>query len=178
METKDISENIVCLQILAHPCVTCAKVLGIHETSTLHRSERDGVVERVVGSVKQVAADVLSFTAVYQLNGEIERRSVAVISSRCKTTCLMAKQHSGKRFSQKHDGPLVLLGAWIKYLPTTAKETSRTHPFGTRVNSTRFITSPLKGYVLGHNPPNTTSRRSCLCPQGTFNDNAATITQR
>ena len=100
-------------------CFVCrvllTKVLGIHETSTLHRSESVGVVERVVRPVKQGTAGVLSCTAVYQMNGDIEQRSVTVISSRCKTTCLTAKQHSEKRFSQKHDGPLVLLGACIKF---------------------------------------------------------------
>ena len=45
-----------------------------------------------------------------------------------------------------------------------------------RCPAARLISSPLKGYVLGHNPPNTTSRRSCLCLQSTFNDNAPTIT--
>ena len=39
-----------------------------------------------------------------------------------------------------------------------------------------LLNFPLKGFVLGHNPPNTTWRRSCLSPKGTFVVSAPAIT--
>ena len=111
-------------------------------TSTLHRSETNGIAERAVRRVKE------GTSAVLLQSGLDEKWRVASLECYCYLRNVQDHLAYGKtpyerRFGETCKGPIIPFGAMIEYFPISAKDKSRLHQFGKKVLPGIFL-----GYAL------------------------------
>ena len=113
-----------------------------HCTSTPHRSETNGIAERVVRRVKE------GTSAVLLQSGLDEKWWAGSVECYCYLRNIQDLLSDGKtpyerRFGEPFNGPVIQFGAMVKYHPISAKDMSRLHQFGPKVLPGMFF-----GYVL------------------------------
>ena len=115
---------------------------GIICTSTPHRSETNGIAERVVRGVKESTSAVLLQSG---LNESWWADSMACYTYLRNVTDLLSdgKTPYERRFGQPFKGPVTPFGSLVEFLPITAKDQSRIHQFGKKVLPGLFL-----GYAL------------------------------
>ena len=131
----------------------CQDLSWNHCTSTLHRSETNGIAERAVRRVKEGTSAVLLQSGLNEswwadsMECYTYLRNVTDLLSDGKTPC-------ERRFGQPFKGPIIPFGSLFEYHPITAKEQSRIHQFGKKVLPGLFLAYALyagriwKGDVL------------------------------
>ena len=120
----------------------CEDLSWNHCTSTPHRSETNGIAERVVRRVKE------GTSAVLLQSGLNESWWADFMECYCYLRNIQDLLSDGKtpyerRFGQPFKGPIILFGSLVEYNPTTAKDQSRIHQFGKTVLPGLFL-----GYAL------------------------------
>ena len=107
----------------------CKDLSWNHCTSTPHRSETNGIVERAVRRVKEGTSAVLLQSGLNE--------SWWADSMKCNTylrnvTDLLSdgKTPYERRCGQPFKGPIIPFGSLLEYHPITAKDQSRIHQFG------------------------------------------------
>ena len=111
-------------------------------TSTPHRSETNGIAEKVVCRVKEGTSAVLLQSGLTEnwLADSTEcytyLRNIPDLLSDGKTPCK-------RRFGQPFKGPIIPFGSLVEYYPISAKDLSRIHQFGKKVLPGLFL-----GYAL------------------------------
>ena len=120
--------------------IACEDLTWNHCTSTLHRSETNGIAERAVRRVKEGTSAVLLQSGLNE--------SWWADSMECYTICellqifyLMGKHRMRDVLGNHFRGRIVPFGSLVEYHPTTAKDQSRIHQFGKKV---------LPGLFLGY----------------------------
>ena len=113
-----------------------------HCTSTLHRSETNGIAERAVRRVKEGTSAVLLQSG---LNESWWADSMECYTYLRNVTDLLSdgKTPYERRFGQSFKGPIIPFGSLVEYHPKTAKDQSRIHQFGKKVLPGLFL-----GYAL------------------------------
>ena len=111
-----------------------------HRTSTLHRSETSVIAERAVRRVK------VGTSAVLLQSGLDERWWSDSMECCCYLQDAQDLLADGKtpyerRFGEPFKGPIIPVGAMVEYHPSSPKDQSTIHQFGTKV---------LPGIVLGY----------------------------
>ena len=130
---------------LANPvefCEACEDLSWKHCTSTPHRSETNGIVERAVRRVKEGTSAVLLQSG---LNESRRADSMSCYTYLRNVTDLLTdgKTPYERRFGQPFKGPIFPFGSLVEYYPTSAKDQSRLHQFGKKVLLGLFF-----GYAL------------------------------
>ena len=121
----------------------CEDLSWNHCTSTPHRSETNGIVERAVRRVKEGTSVVLlrsgsEWKVVDRFCGMLY-----LSAKRHRSFYLMGKTPYERRFGQPIKGPIIPFGSLVEYHPITAKDQSRIHQFGKNVLPGLFL-----GYAL------------------------------
>ena len=119
---------------------SCEDLSWNHCTSTPHRSETNGIVERVVRRVKEGTSAVLLQSG---LNESWWADSMECHTYLRNVTDLLSdgKTPYERRFGQPFKGPIIPFRSLVEYHPITAKDQSRIHQFGKKV---------LPGFFLGY----------------------------
>ena len=110
MKTKEASEQMSRLRIFVPPSQkletvytdsskACQALHWNHDTSTLHRSEPNGVAERAVRIVKEGTAMALVKKADFQMNGGTVRWNAVVTCGTC-VTCNALEKRYGQKFDR------------------------------------------------------------------------------
>ena len=120
----------------------CEDLSWNHCTSTPHRSETNGIAERVVRRVREGTSAVLLQSG---LNESCWADSMECYTYLRNVTDLLS---DGRRpmkdvFGQPFKGPIVPFGSLVEYHPITAKDQSRIHQFGKKV-----LLGLFHGYAL------------------------------
>ena len=121
---------------------SCEDLSWNHCTSTLHRSETNGIAERAVRRVKEGTSAVLLQSGLDEkrwadsMECYTYLRNVADLLSDGKTPYK-------KRFGQPFKGPIIPFGSLVEYYLATPKDQSRIHQFGKKVLPGLFL-----GYAL------------------------------
>ena len=120
----------------------CEDLSWNHCTSTLHRSETNGIAERAVRRVKEGTSAVLLQLG---LNESWWADSMECYTYLRNVTDLLfdGKTPYERRFGQPFKGPIIPFGSLVEYHPITAKDQSRIHQFGKKVLLGLFL-----GYAL------------------------------
>ena len=120
----------------------CEDLSWNHCTSTPHRSETNGIAERVVRRVKEGTSAVLLQSG---LNENWWANSMECYTYLRDVTDLLSggKTPFERRFGQPFNGPIIPFGSLVEYHPITAKDQSRIHQFGKKVLPGLFL-----GYAL------------------------------
>ena len=120
----------------------CEDLSWNHCTSTPHRSETNGIVERAVRRVKEGTSAVLLQSG---LNESWWADSMECYTYLRNVTDLLSdgKTPYERRFGQPFKGPIIPFGSLVEYHPITAKDQSRIHQFGKKVLPGLFL-----GYAL------------------------------
>ena len=107
-----------------------------------HRSETNGIAERVVRRVKEGTSAVLLQSG---LNGNWSADSMECYTFLRNVANLLSdgKTPYERRFGQPFKGPIIPFGSLVEYHPFTAKDQSRIHQFGKKVLPGLFL-----GYAL------------------------------
>ena len=110
----------------------CEDLSWNHCTSTPHRSETNGIVERAVRRVKEGTSAVLLQSG---LNESWWADSMECYTYLRNDTDLLSdgKTPYERRFEQPFKGPITPFGSMVEYHPITAKDQSRIHQFGKKV---------------------------------------------
>ena len=121
---------------------SCEDLSWNHCTSTPHRSETNGIAERVVRRVKE------GTSAVLLQSGLDEKWCPGSMECYCYLRNIQDLLSDGKtpyerRFGEPFNGPVTPFEAMVKYHPISAKDISRLHQFGPKVLPDIFL-----GYVL------------------------------
>ena len=113
-----------------------------HCTSTPHRSETHGFAERTVRRIEEGTSAVLLQSG---LDNEWWADSMECYCYLRNIQDLLSdgKTPYERRFGVPFEGPIIPLGALVKYHPILAKDPSRLHQFGKKVLPGIFL-----GYVL------------------------------
>ena len=119
----------------------CEDLSWNHCTSTLHRSETNGIAERVVRRVKEGTAAVLLQSGL-KVGGQI-LWNVTPICETSQIYCLMGRRPMKDVLGNHLKGPIIPFGSLVEYHPITAKDQSRIHQFGKKVLPGLFL-----GYAL------------------------------
>ena len=120
----------------------CEDLSWNHCTSTLHRSEINGIAERAVRRVKEGTSPVLLQSGLDEkwwadfMECYTHLRNIQDLLSDGKTPY-------EKRFGEPFTGPIIPLGSLVEYYPILAKDQSRIHQFGKKVLPGLFL-----GYAL------------------------------
>ena len=111
-------------------------------TSTPHRSETNGIVERAVRRVKEGTSVVLLQSG---LNESLWADSMECYTYLRNVTDLLSdgKMPYERRFGKPFGGPIIPFGSLVEYYFTVAKDQSRIHQFGKKVLLGLFL-----GYAL------------------------------
>ena len=123
-------------------CKACEYLSWNHCTSTPHRSETNGIVERAVRIVKEGTSAVLLQSGLDEswwadfMECYTYLRNVTDLLSDGKTPY-------ERPFGQPFEGPIIPIGSLVEYHPITAKDQSRIHQFGKKVLLGLFL-----GYAL------------------------------
>ena len=106
----------------------CEDLSWNHCTSTPHRSETNGIVERAVRRVKEGTSAVLLQSG---LNESWWADSMECYTYLRNVTDLLSdgKTPYERRFGQPFKGPIIPFGSLVEYHPITAKDQSRIHQF-------------------------------------------------
>ena len=120
----------------------CEDLSWNHCTSTPHKSETNGIVERAVRRVKEGTSAVLLQSG---LNESWWADSMECYTYLRNVTDLLSdgKTPYERRFGQPIKGPIIPFGSLVEYHPITAKDQSRIHQFGKKVLLGLFL-----GYAL------------------------------
>ena len=120
----------------------CEDLSWNHCTSTPHRSETNGIAERVVRSVKEGTSAVLLQSG---LDENWWADSTECYTYLRKTQDLLSdgKTPCERRFGKPFKGPIIPFGSLVEYYPISAKDQSRIHQFGKKVLPGLFL-----GYAL------------------------------
>ena len=120
----------------------CEDLSWNHCTSTPHRSETNGIVDRAVRRVKEGTSAVLLQSG---LNESCWADSMECYTYLRKVTDLLSdgKTPYERRFGQPFKGPIIPFGSLVEYHSITAKDQSRIHQFGKQVLPGLFL-----GYAL------------------------------
>ena len=120
----------------------CEDLSWNHCTSTPHRSETHGIVERAVRRVKEGASAVLLQSG---LNECWWADSMVCYTYLRNVTDLLSdgKTLYERSFGQPFEGPIIPFGSLYEYYPISAKNQSRIHQFGKKVLPGLFL-----GYAL------------------------------
>ena len=118
----------------------CEDLSWNHCTSTPHRSETNGIVERAVRRVKEGTSAVLLQWGLDEkwsadsMECYTYLRNIQDLLSEEKTPC-------ERRFGEPFKKPIIPLGSLVEYHPITAKDQSRIH---------QFVKKVLPGLFLGY----------------------------
>ena len=120
----------------------CEDLSWNHCTSTPHRSETSGIVERAVRRVKEGTSAVLLQSG---LDGKWWADSMECFSYLRNIQDLLPdeKTQYERRFGEPLKGPIIPFGSLVEYYPISAKEQWRIHQFGKKVLPGLFL-----GYAL------------------------------
>ena len=116
---------------------SCEESSRNHRSSTPHRSETHGTAERAIRRVKE------GKSAVLLLSGLDNDRWADSLECYCCLRNIQDKLSDGKtpyerRFGMPFSGPAIPFGAKVEYHPISAKDQSRLHQFGAKVNQECF----------------------------------------
>ena len=120
----------------------CEDLSWNHCKSTPHRSETNGIAERVVRRVKEGTSAVLLQSGV---NENWWADSMECYTYLRNVTDLLSdgKTPYERRFGQPFKGPIIPFGSLVECHPISAKDQSKIHQFGKKVLPGLFI-----GYAL------------------------------
>ena len=120
----------------------CEDLSWNHCTSTLDRTETNGIAERAVRRVKEGTSAVLLQSG---LNESWWADSMECYTYLRNVTDLLSdgKTPYERRFGKPFEGPVIPFGSLVEYHPTTGKDQSRIHQFGKKVLPGLFL-----GYAL------------------------------
>ena len=142
MKTKDTPDTVSCLQRFLPPSQKPERIYT-DNAKEINKAcqdlpETNGVAERAVRRVKEGIA-----IALVQRGLPEEWWYCAMECQRYlrKVHDKMAdgKTAFKKRFGEKFDGPSMLFGTLVGYIPITAKDKSRVHQFSTKTLSGIFL---------------------------------------
>ena len=110
----------------------CEDLSWNHCTSTPHRLETNGIVERSVRRVKEGTSAVLLQSG---LDEKWWADSMACYTSLRNIQDLLSdgKTPHERRFGEPFKGPIIPFGSLVEYYPISAKDQSRIHQFGKKV---------------------------------------------
>ena len=117
---------------------SCEDLSWNHRTSTPHRSERSGIAERVVRTVKE------GTSAVLLQSGLNEKWWADSMESYCYLRNVQHPLAEGttlyeRRFGEPFKGPIILFGTLVEYHPISVRDQSRLHQFGKKVFPRIFL---------------------------------------
>ena len=113
-----------------------------HCTSTPHRSETNGIVERAVRRVKEVTSAVLLQSGLNE-NWWADSMECYTHLRNIQDLLSVGKTRYERRFGEPCKGPIIPIGSSVEYYPITAKDQSRIHQFGKKVLPGLFLGSAL-----------------------------------
>ena len=110
----------------------------VHDTSTPHRSETNGVIERAVRRVKEGTSACLVQSG---LNEEWWDRATKCYCFLRNVVDLLIDGQTAwmKRFGVDFDGPTIPFGAEVLYKPSSNEDAKRIHRFGNKLLSGIFV---------------------------------------
>jgi len=116
----------------------CTELGWAHDTSTPHRSETNGVIERSVRTVKEGTSATLIQSG---LDDAWWPQAMACYCFLKAVVDILDDDKTAfeRRYGSSFAGPLIPFGAEITYLPITDKDKSRLHQFGSKVISGIFL---------------------------------------
>ena len=119
---------------------SCEYLSWNHSTPTPHRSETNGIAQRVVRRIKE------GTSAVLLQSGLDEKWWADSMECYCCLRNMQDLLSDGKtlyemRFGKPFQGPIIPFGAMVEYHPIFVKDLSRLHQFGKKV---------VPGIFLGH----------------------------
>ena len=120
----------------------CQDLLWNHRTSTLHRSETNGIAERAVRKIKEGTSAVLLPSGLDEkwwadsMECYCYLRSVQDLLSDGRTP-------NERRFGEPFKRPLIPFGSMVEYHPISTRDESRLHQVGKKVSPGIFL-----GYAL------------------------------
>ena len=116
----------------------CEDLSWNHCTSTLHRSETNGIAERAVRRVKEGTSAVLLQSG---LNESWCAESMECYTYLRNVTDLLSdgKTPYERRFGQPFKGPIIPFVSLVEYYPISAKDQSKIHQFGKKVLPGLFL---------------------------------------
>ena len=120
----------------------CEDLSWNHCSSTPHRSETNGIVERAVRKVKEGTSAVVLQSG---LDEKWWADSMECFSYLRNIQDLLSdgKTPYERRFGEPFKGPIIPFGSLVEYYPISATDQSRIHQFGKKVSPGLFF-----GYVL------------------------------
>ena len=116
----------------------CEELEWPHDTSTPHRSETNGCIERSVRTVKEGTSGALVQSG---LDDAWWPQAMACFCFLRVIYDLLDDDKTAyeRRFNAKFTGPVIPFGAEITYLPISDKDKKRVHQFGSKVLSGIFL---------------------------------------
>ena len=117
---------------------SCEELSRNRCTSTPHRSETNGIAERVFRRKEETSAVPLQ-SCVWITNGGRIPWNVTAVCEIIRINKLSdGKTPYERRFGMPFSGPVIPFGAMVEYHPNSAKDQSRLHQFGSKVLSVFF----------------------------------------
>ena len=131
----------------------CEELSWNHRTSTPHRFETNAIGERAVRRGKEGTSAVLSQSGSDENGGLIQWSAIAICEM-FKTSFRMRNTSYERRFGEPFKGPIIPVGAVVRYHLVPIRDQSRLHQFGKNVLSPIFLGCALiavriwTGYTL------------------------------
>ena len=120
----------------------CEDLSWNHCTSTPHRSETIGIVERAVRRVKEGTSAVFLQSGLNE-NWWADSMECYTYLRNIQDVLSDGKTPYERRFGEPFKGPIIPFGSLVEYYPISAKDQSRIHQFGKKV---------LLGLFVGYAP--------------------------